>query len=207
TTRPASSSLPDAGQPEYTPASVTQGASTKDVSLVINGDANPGFPYWPSGTINYTFDSANPCSVGKASNLARAFKIMHDKTDGLVSFVRSPDPDVTISCHDSLAALGATAWTSSWIDSRGFIHDATMDFYALPPGTTECDSYPSLEIHEILHALGFQDTSSGSTVMNLGKAGADWSPCREMDASMVNCLKNIYSNGLRGQSCTGIPHK
>ena len=206
TTQPAFSSLPDEEQPKYTPTSVTQGASTKDVSLVINGNANPGFPYWPSGTIAYTFDSANPCSAGKTSNLARAFKIMNDKTDGLVSFVKSPDAQLVIACHDSLAPLDSTAWTSVGIDDRGFIHDARIDFYTLPPGTYECDSYPSLEIHEILHVLGLQDTSSGSNVMNLGKVGSDWSPCREMDANMVNCLKNIYSNGRKGQTCTGIPH-
>ncbi len=206
TTQPASSSLPAAEQPKYTPTSVTQGASTKDAPLVINGDANPGFPYWPSGTIAYSFDSANPCSAGKTSNLARAFKIINDKTDGLVSFVRSPDAQLVIACHDSPAPLETTAWTSLWIDDRGFIHDATIDFYPLPPGTSECD-YPSLEIHEILHALGLQDMSSGNNVMNLGTAGGDWSQCREMDADMVNCLKNIYSNGRKGQTCTGIPHK
>jgi hypothetical protein len=206
TTQPAFTSLPDEEQPKYTPTSVTQGVSTKDVSLVINGDANPGFPYWLSGTIAYTFESANPCSAGKTSNLARAFKIMNDKTDGLVSFVRSPDAQLVIACHDSPAPLDTTAWTSLWFDGRGFIQDATIDFYPLPPGTSECD-YPSLEIHEILHALGLQDMSSGNNVMNLGTAGGDWSQCREMDADMVNCLKNIYSNGRKGQVCTGIPHK
>jgi hypothetical protein len=206
TTHPAPSSLPVAEQPKYTPTPVTQGASTKDVSLAINGDANPGFPYWPSGTITYTFDGAYPCSAGKTGNLARAFKIINDKTDGLVSFIKSPDAQLVIACHDFLATLGARAWTSTWFDDRGFIHDATIDFYTLPPGTSECDSYPSLEIHEILHVLGLQDTSYGSNVMNLGRAGSDWSPCREMDANMVNCLKNIYSNGRKGQTCTGIPH-
>src|SRR5512136_91976 len=205
TTNPASSS-PMTEQPKSTPASVTQGAPAKDGSLVINGNANPGFPYWPSGTITYAFDPPNPCSMDKTGNLDRAFKIINDKTDGLVSFVRSPEAQLVIACHDSLAALGARAWTSSWIDETGLIHSATIDFYTLRPGTSECDAYPSLEIHELLHALGLQDTSSEINVMNLGKIGSNWTPCREMDADMVNCLKNIYSNGRRGQTCTGIPH-
>jgi hypothetical protein len=61
-------------------------------------------------------------------------------------------------------------------------------------------------MHEILHALGLEDASSGNNVMYQGNAGDDRGPCREMDIPMMNCLKNIYSNGHRGQSCTGIPH-
>ncbi len=204
---------PETPQPVFTPypdmaepTSADQ-TSAKDLSGVINGKANPGFPYWPSGTITYRFDSAHPCSIGKTSNFLRAFKIINDKTDGLVSFVKSSDGRLSISCHDSLGAMGAGGWSSPLFTPSGSINNATIDVYRLPPGSYECDSYPSLEMREILHVLGFEDTSSPGNVMYSGTAEGPLNPCGELDAGIVNCLKNIYSNGKKGQSCSGIPHK
>jgi hypothetical protein len=203
TTQPVLTPYPDTAQPVQT----DQAASTKDLSGVINGKANPGFPYWPSGTITYRFDPVHPCSVDITNNFLRAFKIINDKTAGLVSFVKSPDGTLSISCHDSLGAMGASGWSSPWISPSGFIFNATIDVYKLPPGTYECDSYPTLEMREILHVLGFKDTSSPGNVMYSGTAEGPLNPCGELDAHIVNCLQNIYSNGKKGQACTGIPHK
>jgi hypothetical protein len=203
TTQPALTLYPDTAQP----TDMDQKASTKDLPGVITGKANPGFPYWPSGTITYWFDQDNACSFGKTGNFLRAFKIINDKTGGLVSFVKSSDGALSISCHDSLGAMNASSWSSPWISPSGLISGATIDVYELPPGSYECDSYPTLEIREILHVLGFEDTSSPGNVMYSGTAGGPLNPCGELDASIVNCLKNIYSNGKQGQACTGIPHK
>ncbi|MGA2934405.1 MAG: hypothetical protein ABSD81_04555 [Methanomicrobiales archaeon] len=203
TTQPALTPYPGTAQPTYT----DQRASTKDLSSVINGEANPGFPYWPSGTITYWFDPDHACSFGKTGNFLRAFKIINDKTGGLVSFVKSSDGALSISCHDSLGAMNASSWSSPWISPSGLISGATIDTYKLPPGTSECDSYPTLEMREILHVFGFEDTSSPGNVMYSGKGEGTLNPCGELDASIVNCLINIYSNGKRGLACTGIPHK
>jgi hypothetical protein len=203
TTQLVSTPYPDTAQPTY----ADRNASTENLASVINGKANPGFPYWPSGTITYQFDSAHACSVGKTNNFLRAFKIINDKTAGLVSFVKRSDAALSISCHDSLGAMGASGWSSPWISPSGLIYYATIDVYKLPPGTYECDSYPTLEMREILHVLGFEDTSSPGNVMYSGTAEVPLNPCGELDANIVNCLQNIYSNGKKGQPCTGIPHK
>ena len=202
TTQPAFTPYPDTAQPTYG----DQNASTEDLAGAINGKANPGFPYWPSGTITYMFDSAHPCSASRTGNFLRAYKIIDDKTAGLVSFVASSDGALSISCHDSLGALGASGWSSPWISPSGLISNATIDVYRLPPGTYECDSYPTLEMREILHVFGFGDTSSPGNLMYSGAAGGPLNPCGELDAGIVNCLENIYSNGKQGQPCTGIPH-
>jgi hypothetical protein len=194
---------PDTVQPTHS----DQEASTKDLPSVINGEANPGFPYWPSGNITYWFDPDHACSFRKTGNFLRAFKIIHEKTGGLVSFVESPDGKLSIRCHDSLGAMNASSWSSPWISPSGFISSATIDVYRLPPGTYECDSYPTLEMREILHVLGFGDTSSPGNVMYSGTGGGPLYTCRELDAGIVNCLIHIYSNGKRGTACTGIPHK
>jgi hypothetical protein len=152
------------------------------------------------------FDSAHPCSASRTGNFLRAYKIIDDKTAGLVSFVASSDGALSISCHDSLGALGASGWSSPWISPSGLISNATIDVYRLPPGTYECDSYPTLEMREILHVFGFGDTSSPGNLMYSGAAGDPLNPCGELDAGIVNCLENIYSNGKQGQPCTGIPH-
>ena len=203
TTPPAHTPYPETVQPTYPDREV----STKDLPGVINGEANPGFPYWPSGNISYWFDPDHACSFRKTGNFLRAFKIINEKTGGLVSFVQSPDGRLSISCHDSLGAMNASSWSSPWISPSGLISGATIDVFRLPPGTFECDSYPTLEMREILHVFGFEDTSSPGNVMYLGLGGGPLYTCRELDASIVNCLMNIYSNGKRGQACTGIPHK
>lgn len=203
TTQPAFTPSPDTTQPPYTDRTV----SAEVLPGEINGKANPGFPYWPSGTLPYRFDPAHACSAGKTTNFLRAFKILNDKTAGLVSFVRSSEGALTISCHDSLGAHGANAWSGPWISPAGLISNATIDMYRLPPGTPECDVYPTLEMRELLHVFGFEDTSVPGNVMYPGTAGGPLSPCGELDAGIVNCLQNIYSNGKKGTACTGIPHK
>ncbi|MDD1668052.1 MAG: hypothetical protein LUO96_06255 [Methanomicrobiales archaeon] len=213
TIQPQFTPSPETPQPSFTPyqdmAQPTSADQTsiKELPGVINGKANPGFPYWPSGTITYWFDPDYPCSVGKTGNFLRAFKIINDRTDGLVSFQKSSDGVLSISCHDSLGAMGAAGWSSPWLSPSGSIHNATISVYRLPPGTYECDSYPTLEMHELLHVLGFENTASQGNVMYPGTAEGSPNPCGELDAGIVNCLKNIYSNGKKGQSCSGIPHK
>jgi hypothetical protein len=189
------------------PAYADHNASAEDLSGAINGKANPGFPYWPSGTIPYWFDPAHACSAGRTGNFLRAFKIINDKTAGLVSFVNSSDGVLGIGCHDSPGTMGASGLSSPWISPSGSISNATIDMYRLSPGTYECDSYPTLEMREILHVFGFDDTSSPGNVMYSGTAESLLHPCGELDAGIVNCLMNIYSNGKKGQACTGIPHK
>jgi hypothetical protein len=202
TTQLAPTPYPETAQPAYT----GQNTSTRDLPGAINGKANPGFPYWPSGTITYWFDPDHACSVGKTQNFLRAFKIISDRTGGVVSFVQSPEGTLSISCHDSLGAMGASSWATPWISPSGLISGATIDVYRLPPGTFECDSYPTLELRDLFHVLGFGDSSSPGNVLYSGTAEGPLNPCRELDASIVNCLMNIYSNGKKGQACTGIPH-
>jgi hypothetical protein len=203
TTLPVLTPYPETAQPTHT----DREASTKGLPGVINGEANPGFPYWPSGTITYWFDPDHVCSFRKTGNFLRAFKIINEKTGGLVSFVQSPDGALSISCHDSLGAMNASSWSSPWISPSGFISGATIDVYRLPPGTSECDSYPTLEMREILHVLGFNDSPSPGNVMYSGTGEGPLYRCGELDASIVNCLIHIYSNGKRGTACTGIRHK
>jgi len=203
TTQLAPTPYPETAQPTYT----GQNTSTRALPGAINGKANPGFPYWPSGTITYWFDPDHACSVGKTRNFLRAFKIINDRTAGVISFVQSPEGTLSISCHDSLGAMGASSWASPWISPSGLISSATIDVYRLPPGTSECDFYPTLELRDLLHVLGFEDSSSPGNVLYSGTAEGPLNPCRELDASIVNCLMNIYSNGKKGQACTGIPHK
>jgi hypothetical protein len=199
TTQPALTPYPGTAQPAYT-------EQRANLSGTINGKANPGFPYWPSGTITYWFDPDHPCSFRRTGNFHRAFKIINDKTGGLVSFESGSDGALGISCHDSLGAMNASSWSSPWISPSGLISSATIDMYRLPPGASECDSYPTLEMREILHVFGFEDTSSPGNIMYSGMAGGPLNTCGELDAGIVNCLMNIYSNGKRGLSCSGIPH-
>jgi hypothetical protein len=203
TTQPALTPDPETAQPTY----ADHNASTRDLPGVINGKKNSGFPYWASGTITYMFDPDHACSVGKTQNFLRVFKIINDRTGGVVSFVQSPGGALSISCHDSLGAMGASSLASPMISPSGLISSAAIDVYRLPPGTSECDSYPTLELRDLLHVLGFEDSSSPGNVLYSGTGEGPLNSCGELDAGIVNCLMNIYSNGKKGQACTGLLHK
>ena len=203
TTQPALTPYPETVQPTYTDQEGSPGAPPG----VVNGKANPGFPYWASGTITYMFDPDHTCSVGKTQNFLRAFKIINDRTSGVVSFVQSPGGALSISCHDSLGAMGAISLASPMISPTGSISGAAIDVYRLPPGTSECDSYPTLELRDLLHVLGFEDSSSPGNVLYSGTGEDPLNSCGGLDAGIVNCLMNIYSNGKKGQACTGLLHK
>lgn len=174
----------------------------------VNGEINPGFPHWASKTITYEFSSNNPCSTQERADINSAFNILHNQTNGLLSFFENSGGKILISCYDSYDSRGASAWAAPWLNQYGQIEKATIDFYKIPPTGIECQTYPHLEIHEILHTLGFEDDfSSAQGVMYFGRTGEYWNPCNQLDTRIAECLKNIYSNGNVGNSCTGIPHK
>jgi len=171
----------------------------------ITGQANPGFPYWPSKTITYSFDPNNLCDSKETANIKSAFEILHSETNGLLSYVETSNGKLVISCHN---VVGSASWGGPWLYPDKHIDRATIDFYQLPPGEVKCTTYPTLELHEILHTLGFEDDfSSSEGIMYYGPAGTYWNPCRKIDEDIVECLKDIYSNGEQGSSCSGIPHK
>jgi hypothetical protein len=172
----------------------------------VNGEANPGFPYWSSKEITYSFDASYPCTAQKKAGILSAFEILNAKTNGLLSYVESSNGGLVIRCHDTVGS--ASGWAGPWLYSTGLIERATIDFYQIPAGSVECETYPTLELHEMLHTLGFEDDfSSSEGIMYYGPPGTYWNPCRQLDERIIECLKSVYSNGNQGSSCSGIPHK
>ena len=68
----------------------------------------------------------------------------------------------------------------------------------------ECDVFPMVELHEILHALGFDHTYSDSEDL-MYPIDFKIQSCQgnKLDKKTLSCLKNIYSNGNEG-TCDGI---
>ena len=178
------------------------------VAAEVNGQANPGFPYWTTKTITYSFSSTNLCNNKQLNNIIAAFNILQNETNGSLSFTESSNGRLIIRCHDTYDPLGASAWAGPELYPGNVITGGTIDFYKIQFGHFECQTYPHLELHEILHTLGFEDDfSSNKGIMYFGRNGEYWDPCNHLDAKIADCLKNIYSNGEQGSSCAGIPHK
>jgi len=170
----------------------------------VDEKINADFPYWASKTITYSFSSNFLCNADRINNIREAFSILHDNTNGLLSFVEGKDGDIVIRCFDDYASTGEAGSSGASISEDYELSDGTVNFYLVPSGAiASCETYPTLELHEILHVLGFRhDFSSEYNIMYLASSYS----CRKLDTRIVECLKNVYSTGKGGSSCEGIPH-
>lgn len=172
------------------------------------------FPYFYTTPISYSFDSTLPCEGNKRDRVIQAFNIIQDKTDGIVSFDwLSSGGEITIRCHPYPNPAGHAGYGGPTVYEDGEIIGGDIDLYPVLPGYSECYSYPVTEIHEILHVFGFDHFSNSNSIMYGGGGefildyGESDQPyvCMKIDDVIVDCLKNIYSNGENGSSCEGLP--
>ena len=68
-----------------------------------------------------------------------------------------------------------------------------------------CKEFPQTELHEILHALGFDHVYDDSySIMAPIKHKIQSCKVKEIDKEIASCLKYIYSNGEIGEGCSNL---
>lgn len=165
----------------------------------INGYTNPNFPYWSKKPITYKFDGLDKCDSNKTKRVREAFFLIQTETDGIVTFLEdNTNGKLVVRCFDFPNPQGAAGFGGPQFWEDGEIIDATVDLYEIESGYVRC-TYPTVEIHEILHGFGFDHTNSQSSIMYFSGG------CQRLDKASIECLKNIYSNGVEGSSCRNIP--
>jgi hypothetical protein len=113
------------------------------------------------------------------------------------------DTEITIHCRFEQpqgVPLGYlyTPGESKTINNGQIIESARIDFYNVI-STLEykrsggCVNYPDLEIHEILHTMGFSHNSSKESIMN-----PKYVPCNKIDEYIIEDLINTYSKLQEG---------
>ncbi len=171
----------------------------------IHGNSNPSFINWNSIPISYKFSSEYPCYYERRERVVEAFNIIEKDTENIISFIEVPEKGkIEIKCLLELETEYASGFGGPEYYEDGEIINGEIELYAPDPiNFVQCESYPVTEVHEILHVFGFDHFNSPNSIMYHG--GEDTIICTKIDKEIIGCLKNIYSNGVNGTSCKGLP--
>ena len=139
-----------------------------------------------SNNISYSF--SQNCSVNQISRLEAAMKIIEAKV-GLLNFYQTNEtknlPDIMVEClssnnNNSKLGEGGPTLIAGWE-----ILEGQVIFY----NNSELDcNLPVVELHELLHVLGFIHTTKDSSIMYpIAWCG------QEVDGKIIEVLKKEYS--------------
>ncbi len=177
----------------------------------INGITNPNFPYFTSIPITYKISDLNSCGKAVERRIYEAFEIIRNKTLNIVYFQQNNySALIEINCFGNINIKESGFYTAGEggptslqerkiIGGKVNLYNAKIDnFYS-----GGCRTYPDVELHEIMHVFGFDhiDWKKKRSIMHDG-SGLE---CAKLDKEIIECLKNIYSNGKEGSSCQNLP--
>jgi len=157
----------------------------------------------------------NNCIGERRDRVVQAFDIIERGTNGILPFEERSSGDIIVNCNFQLETEHASGYGGpEYYVGSNEITSSSVDLYAHDPQFSRCESYPVTEIHEILHALGFDHISNKNSIMYVGDTSPiilEWDEsdqpyvCINMEIEIIDCLKYIYSSGVEGTSCPGIP--
>ena len=158
--------------------------------------------YYSHTPISYSFSYDYPCNSEGIDRVRWAFKIIDSNSNSSLSFEEVQSyGDIEIVCYneymnDERAGFGGI---ENYVGEKRIL-SGSVELYKPNSNYVLCNSYPELEIHEILHSLGFDHLDSKRSIMNsMGSYS-----CTYMDREISNCLKHIYDINLN-YTCAGIP--
>lgn len=173
-----------------------------DPKINIRSGGLYGIPYYEKLPI--TFSIIN-CDNNRIDRITDAINIIEESTDYILKFEEVIDNSgiIEIYCSDSFESEYASGFGGIEFYEYGSISSGEVELLKHDSYNFErCNHYPSLEIHEILHALGIDHIYDTNSIMH---PGGTYNACSYIDDSISGCLKNIYSNGENGGSCNDIP--
>lgn len=154
-------------------------------------------PRWTSMPVLYRFEDRNACGTYQARRIDWALETIAEETNGAVSFREDPAGTLVFVCNRGYPAQitgyivqGEAHYA---ITQDNTIIEALVYFNNAGPTTYSggCKDYPDLEVHEILHAFGFEHTNDRLSIMY-------WqgTECRidrfRIDRDIVEMLQALY---------------
>ncbi len=138
-----------------------------------------------------------------------AFETISNETDEIIKFKGvNENPDISIyfkspNTYDSNDELTlADSLPKFDPEKENLIISAEINIYG--QGQVCKTGYPDLEVHEILHAFGFDDIPIMDRIMSRYSYSTSDCEIEKIDDDYISCLKKIYSNGEIDGDCSKI---
>jgi hypothetical protein len=116
------------------------------------------------------------CTDYQKNRIVKAFNQIQKETENVVSFENVQiNEDITVYCNKEERPTGYYDYYTSgesyyqvYENYSNRIAHAEINFYGITETTysSGCTIYPDIEIHEILHAFGFEHTNQSNHIMN-----------------------------------------
>ncbi len=181
-----------------------------EIKPLVNVDSfsNVTYPHWDHMPLTYWIDPT--CDPRLINLMKLAFEKIKNETGGLVHYVPANEtPDIQIYCapanYSSSSFSQVVEDTGCLMESNhsDIISHAEITIYG--QGFV-CDTgYPSVEVHELLHTLGFVHSPHENSIMYPFTADSS-AQCKitHIDSQYISCLRNTYSNGKIPGNCYNI---
>ena len=155
---------------DYAENSFIMSISEIEYAQLIQRDMFPNANFdklrWNHMPLVYNYVSKDKCGIARVDKLNYAFNEINTETNNSVYFIEGKNPDILITCLASESDRGYDSGYSTQILGEGgpsytwghIILNATLNFYPTMDG---CGYFPFVEIHEILHTLGYEQNLYG----------------------------------------------
>lgn len=126
---------------------------------------------WNHSNFSYAFSKSYDCPDIQKSRIRMAFVEIEEKVDKVVKFTEidsEEDSDFLIKCPRNSLGMSLLLTADSTLEIEG--EEIKKVQINLTSGDTKgitafCEDYPNVEIHEILHGLGFVHSKDKNSVM------------------------------------------
>lgn len=135
--------------------------ATRKENKVVNESSAVVEPRWEKMPVTYMFENENACGEFESRRIRWAFDVIENESKGVARFEETDSSaEIIIICNKTFPIAKPGYITQGETRYRivgGIIKDAEILFFNTGSATytAGCLKYPDVEIHEILHALGF----------------------------------------------------
>ena len=116
------------------------------------------------------------CGDFQTKRIRWVFDVLTNETQGVITFIETQDnADISVICYPYTPERGVgneyTAGRGGYFSNGNEIKSATLEFFNVNPLSNTypggCLIYPDVEVHELLHALGFPHICSTKSITSL----------------------------------------
>lgn len=170
---------------------------TSDINDQFDYTNYPHFSHMP---ISYYMEEN--CVGTEPERIKWGFNILSEQTNNILIFIESNNnsADIKITCYPNQKIEAEDDETIITLGLGGYSHignvitEGTLEFFSVRENSypSSCMYFPSLEIHEILHVLGFDHNFEDPNSIMAPEIEEDY--CQdEIDKDILFTLRKIYS--------------